>query len=142
MITAISIADVTNPIVFDDRAHALAAELSSAKYCDLLTALFWVICGDVLQVASLRIDTLDGELASEWVRHPASLADHFADPDHVSEIDVVETWPSRALWAALERGDVGSVGIFPGEIEPRLIAGSVWAAGVICGGEVGRRELR
>ncbi len=58
-------ANVANPTVFDDRAHALAAELSGAKYCDLLTALFWVICRDSLQVASLRIEALDGELASE-----------------------------------------------------------------------------
>ncbi len=109
------------------------------KYCDLLTALFWVTCRNPRQVTALRINALDSEF--EWTRHPAPLADFFAHPDHLPGIDIIEPHPSRALIAALERDAVRSLGLFPGELEPRAIAGSVWTAGTICGGEVGRRVI-
>ncbi len=131
-------ADTIDSTGFKNQARALAAELSGATYGDLLTALLWVICRDVRHVAAMRIDVLEGSLGADWVRNPAALADFYADPDHVYGVDVVETRPSRALVTALERGAVSSVGLFPGEIEPRAIAPSVWAAGAICGGEVGR----
>ncbi|WP_343683955.1 hypothetical protein [Asticcacaulis sp.] len=119
-------------------ADALAMDLASDRYWDILTSLFWVICRDVRQVAWLRTAALLSTEASEYINHPDAMADFDAGYADCEGITIVEGRPSFHLHRALKNGELSAQGVFPNELTPREISAAMWSASKIGGGLTGK----